>query len=156
MITYLHVAYVCGKIDGSSGSLFGDVVIRLGDGASIEDIRDWLSEEIRTNKSEIWNRPTILDCHELQESLALQLAPGLIADVKNDAFERGKEAGFQEGMRIGKIETLKEMPMWKRFSNNYRSRNPQVSKHDDGRDVLECGGYWIYIDELLHGLDLDD
>lgn len=40
--TYMHVAYTCGRADGKPGSLFGDVVLRIGDGVNLDNIRDYL------------------------------------------------------------------------------------------------------------------
>lgn len=155
MMTYLHVAYICGKPD-CNDTLWGDTIIRFDDGVRIENIREWLQDDIKEKKGEGWNLPTLIDFQVLDERLALQLAPELIKDVHNKDYDRGYAAGMKAGKRLGRIETLNSLPKWNYFSNNYFADKPQLAKNTEtGKMVLEMGCRWIHIDDLRN-LEVND
>ena len=155
MMTYLHVAYICGKPD-CNDTLWGDTIIRFDEGVRIENIREWLQDDIKEKKGEGWNLPTLIDFQVLDEKLALQLAPELIKDIHNKDYDRGYAAGIKEGKRLGRIETLDSMPKWNYFSNNYHAGKPTLSTTPEtGKTTLEVGCRWIYVDDLRQ-LEVND
>ncbi len=83
--TYLHIAYATALRNDPNITVGGDAIILLRDDTTLDDIREWLIQEIKTKYRDAdWNKPVLLDCHEISETLAHQLEPKFKKDKTDD------------------------------------------------------------------------